>query len=432
MSGFRNLRELTDAQDAGQYLYASWRKQPTQATGAGVWFDLSMSPGNPAPNYYIGSPNVFTPLKQSTDGGLRHGGNVNALGKKKFLRKLMAQTVTATAAPLSCILMDYVGFYPFIDESVLNEQLMDNTVPIPRYVNNAVAPTLGPELLINGNFSAGTANWVPGNGASLTASDGVLTVTSAGVSYGSAAQGITVVPGETYIIECTAAIGTANAGWIQVTAGAGIQNNSFVTYLTSARTLTVKALSTVMTVGVQANNNVAGSTVTCSGFSVKRLIASTASPSFQLMPVVVAGQTGFQSFVVKYTNQDGIPNRVTVAVNMTTQFVNGTVLHSVQAGAGNPDNGPFLPLQRGDTGVRSVESVTIGGVGDVGLFSLVLVKPLSTFSLFGIDAPTEVDYWQDMASMPEILDDAYLNLVALPNGSLSGAPINGILETTFN
>ena len=102
MSGFRNVRELTDAEDAGAYLYASWRKQATQTTGAGIWFDMSMSPGNPAPQYYIGTPNTFTPLRQSTDGGLRHGGNVNALGKKKFLRKLTAMTPTATAAPLSC------------------------------------------------------------------------------------------------------------------------------------------------------------------------------------------------------------------------------------------------------------------------------------------------------------------------------------------
>lgn len=292
MAGFRNLRELTDAQDAGQYLYASWRKQATQTTGAGIWFDLSMSPGNPAPNYYIGSPNVFTPLKQSTDGGLRHGGNVNALGKKKFLRKLMAQTVTTTAVPLSCVLMDYIGFYPFIDESVLDEQFMDNTVAPTRYAD-----------------------------------------------------------------------------------GRGVQ----------------------------------------------------------LMPVVVAGQTGGQTFTVNYTNSDGVAGRITPAVTMSTQFVNGTILHSIQGNnAAYANNGPFLPLQTGDSGVRSVQSVTIGGIGDVGLFSLVMVKPLATFSLFGIDAPTEVDYWQDMASMPEILDDAYLNLVSLPNGTLSGAPINGILETTFN
>ncbi len=291
MSGFRNLRELTDAEDAGQYLYASFRKQPTQTTGAGVWFDLSMSPGNPAPNYYIGSPNVFVPLRQSTDGGLRHGGNVNNLGRKKFLRKLMAQTVTATAVPLSCKLMDYIGFYGFIDESVLDEQTLDNTTPLPRYAD-----------------------------------------------------------------------------------GRGVQ----------------------------------------------------------LMPVVVAGQTGGQTFTVKYTNQDGVADRVTKVATMTTQIVNGTILHSLQAGASNQNNGPFLPLQSGDSGVRSVQSVTIGGVGDVGLFALVLVKPLANFSLYGIDAPTEVDYWTDAASMPEILDDAYLNFICLPNGTLSGAPINGIIETTFS
>jgi len=290
MAGFRNLRELTDAQDAGKYLYASFRKQATQTTGAGIWFDLSMSPGNPAPNYYIGSPNVFVPLKQSTDGGLRHGGNVNASGQKKFLRKLMALTPTAAATPLSCKLLDYIGFYGFIDESVLDEQFLDNTTPLPRYAD-----------------------------------------------------------------------------------GAGVQ----------------------------------------------------------LMPVVVAGQTGGQPFTVNYTNSDGVSGRVTGSAVMSTQFVNGTILHSIQANAGYPNNGPFLTLQSGDSGVRSVESVTIGGIGDVGLFALVLVKPLASFSLYGIDAPTEMDYWQEAASMPEIKDDAYLNLIALPNGSLSGAPIHGVIETTF-
>lgn len=133
MAGFGNLRLLADAEMEGRYLYASFRKQATQTTTAGVWFDLSMSPGNPAPNYYIGSPTVFTALKQSTDGGLRHGGNVNSLGFKKYLRKIMAYTATATAVPLSCKLLDYIGFYPFIDESVLDEQFMDNTTLLPRY-----------------------------------------------------------------------------------------------------------------------------------------------------------------------------------------------------------------------------------------------------------------------------------------------------------
>lgn len=290
MAGFRNTREMLQAQDAGKYLYASFRKQATQATAAGIWFDLSMSPGNPAPNYYIGTPGAFTALKQSTDGGIRHGGNVNSIGSKKHLRKLMAMTPTAAATPCGMVLLDYIGFYGFIDESVLDEQFLDNTIALPRYAD-----------------------------------------------------------------------------------GAGVQ----------------------------------------------------------LMPVVVAGQTGGQPFTVNYTNQDGVAGRVTQAATMSTQFVNGTILHSAQAGVAYVNNGPFLTLQAGDTGVRSVESVTIGGIGDVGLFSLVLVKPLATFSLTGIDAATEIDYWVDTPSLPEIKDDAYLNFIALPNGSLSGAPIHGLIEITW-
>ena len=289
MSGFRNARFLSDAQDAGKYTYASFRKAPTQTTGAGVWFDLSMSPGNPAPNYYIGSPNVFVPMKQSTDGGLRHGGVVNAMGSKKHLRKIMS--LTTVTAPVSGKLLDYLGFYGFVDESVTDEQPMDNTVGLTRYTD-----------------------------------------------------------------------------------GAGVQ----------------------------------------------------------LMPVVVAGHTGGQTFTVKYTNQDGVAGRVTLPATMSTQVTNGIILHSQGSGIAYVNNGPFLTLRGNDTGVRLVESVTIGGIGDVGLFALVLVKPLATFSWFGDNSATEVDYLVDMAAMPEIKDDAYLNFITLPNATLAGSQFHGILETSWS
>lgn len=291
MAGFANLREVMAAQDAGKYLYASFRKRPTQTTASGIWFDISMSPGSPAPNYYIGSAGAFTPLKQSTDGGLRHGGSVSP--QRKFLRKLMALTVAATAAPLTMVLLDYIGFYPFVDESVTDEQFLDNTQAPTRYAD----------------------------------SNGVM-----------------------------------------------------------------------------------------------------------MMPVVVAAHSGAAvPLTVKYTNQDGVAGRISQTVAMGPQSVNGTILHSVAGGSTTyPSSGPFIPLQRGDTGVRSVQSVTVGGVGDVGLFALVLVKPLATLDLRGIDAPTEVDFFTDCGgSMPEIEDDAYLNFIALPVGNLSGADIHGVIETTF-
>ena len=286
---FKSAKNMADSIDAGRYLYRSFRKQPTQTTASGIWFDLSMSPGNPAPNYYIGTPGIYTNLKRSTDGGIDHGGNVNALGYQKILRKLMAISTTATAAPLTMILQDYIGFYPFIDESVTDEQPMDNSTPLARYAD-----------------------------------------------------------------------------------GAGVK----------------------------------------------------------LMAVVVAGQTGGQTFNVKYVNQDGVENRVTPDHKMTTQAVNGTILTSLSAGSGYV--GPYMALQAGDTGVRQVQSVQINGIGDVGLFALVLCKPLATLDIRGIDAPTEIDYLTDCGcSMPEIKDDAYLNFISLPVGTLSGAPIHGIIETAW-
>ncbi len=287
MAGFANLRELVDAENNGGGRFATWRKQPTQTTGAGVWFDLSMSPGNPTPNYYIGTPNVFTPLKRSTDGGIDHGGSVAP--KKKMLRQFMAMTVTAAATPLPMILCDYLGHYPFLDESVTDEQFLDNTNGITR--------------------------WTDGKGV-------------------------------------------------------------------------------------------------------------------QMMAVVVAGQTGGQTFRVSYTNSDGVAGRITPNHLMTTQLVNGTILSS--AGAAVNSRGPFMCLQAGDSGVRSVESITFNGIGDIGLMALVLVKPLASFSIRGIDAPCESDFLEDSPSLPIIADDAYLGMICLPSGSLSGAAIHGCIDTAWN
>lgn len=280
MAGFRNVRELVDAHEDGASKFTTWRKQPTQTTASGIWFDLSMSPGNPNPQYYAASPGVSVAMSQSSDGGIFHGGNVSPANK--YLRRMMAMTVTATAVPMPMILCDYLLYYPFIDESATDEQLLTNSTTLPR------------------------------------ATDGV---------------------------------------------------------------------------GVQ------------------------------MMAVVVAGQTGGQSFQVNYTNSAGVAGRISQTVTMNAQAVNGTIVTSSSTNSG----GPFIGLQNGDSGVRSVESVTMNGI-DVGLFTLVLVKPLAQMSIRGIDAPVEVDYLIDFSQLPRVEDNAYLNFICHPGGTLSGAPIHGHAE----
>lgn len=286
MSGFTNVKDYVDANLNGQTKYATWRKSPSQISVVGVWFDLSMSSGNPIPQYYIGSQNTSTLLKQSTDGGLAHGGTVAP--KSKFLARTTIIATAATALPMPMMLCDYLMFYPFIDESITDEQALNNTVGLSRYES-----------------------------------------------------------------------------------GAGVQ----------------------------------------------------------VMAVSVGSRAGGQRFFFKYTNSDGVSGRVsrTVVQNLTSPVGGLVTTERALAGASTP----FIPLQEGDTGVRSIESVTMLGP-DVGLFTLVLVQPLAQTQVRGIDAPVEADYFIHKGILPKIEDDAYLNFICLPQGTLAATALHGDISTVWN
>jgi len=281
------VADIAESDIEGRSTIYTWRKSPSQVTTAGIWFDLSMSPGNPVPQYYANTPLAAVVLRQSVDGGMAHGGNVSP--SQKILREVMAMTTTATGLPMPMILMDYLLFYPFIDEGTIDEQPLTNTASLTRYTDG----------------------------------DGV-----------------------------------------------------------------------------------------------------------QIMAVSVAGRTGGQTFSVKYCNQDGVEDRVTSTVLQNTAAANGSIVTT--ATASNGAAGPFIPLQAGDTGVRYIQSVTMNGP-DVGLFTLVLVKPLLQMQIRGIDAPVEVDpFLMKGTSLPVIQDDAYLNFIALPQGSLAATAIHGTIKTVWN
>ena len=287
MAGFSKVADMVTAEESlGCVRYSTWRKTPTQITTVGIWFDLSMSPGNPVPQYYAASPAVSVALSQSVDGGIYHGGAVAP--KTKHLRQIMALSASATPLPMPMMLLDYLLFYPFIDEGTTDTQVMSNLAALPRYAD-----------------------------------------------------------------------------------GAGVQ----------------------------------------------------------IMAVSVAGRTGGQSFFVTYTNSEGVAGRTSRTVIQNAVSVNGSIVTCDRAVAAAA--GPFIPLQEGDTGVRSIESVTMLGA-DVGLFTLVLVKPLAQMMIRGLDAPVEIDYLRDFSQCPVIQDDAYLNFIACPQASLASAPIHGDIKLVWN
>lgn len=288
MAGFNSLKQYAECFTEGREHYHSFRKTPSQVTTAGVWFDMSMSPGNPSPQYYAASPLVAQQMTKSGDGGFNHGNSVSPL--QKHLSSFLIMSSSATGLPMPYILCDYLLYYPFVDTSVNDEQFMVNSSSLPRYTD-----------------------------------------------------------------------------------GAGVQ----------------------------------------------------------MMAVSVASCSGtLPTFTVNYTNSSGVAGRTTSVARFHTATANGSIMTSNTGAA--VSSSPFIPLQSGDTGVRSVESVTFPGVTDVGLFALVLVKPLVTGALLEQTAPSELVPVSHQNQLPRIYDNAFLGLLTLPNGSLSGISYFGEIKTVWN
>jgi hypothetical protein len=285
--GFANVAALVDAEEAGKIVYATFRKVPAVATVQGVWYDYSMAPGKPGPQYYAATPLEHAPLSRSADGGLDHG--ASSAPATKYLRRMMLMNVTTGtgSGPQRVIVLDYIAFVPFIDMGTSDIQsVLNPTYELPRH------------------------------------SDG---------------EGV------------------------------------------------------------------------------------------QMMAVLVAPHSSVgDTFVVTYTNQDGTTGRTTPAHTMTTgAAVNGILLTTQSSGAGR--FGPFLTLAAGDTGVRAIESVQCAAGTDVGLFTLVLVKPIADLMIRGQDAPVEVDFYTERGgSLPALADDAYVNMICLPVGTLASRPTLGL------
>lgn len=125
---------MVDAELNGKVRNYIWRKTPSQTTTAGIWFDLSMSPGMPVPKYWFdAAPLTARQITQSADGGFFHGANVSP--SEKYLRSITTQASVVTAIPMNVILCDYLLYYPTVDDGTTDEQLMDNTSTLSRYTD---------------------------------------------------------------------------------------------------------------------------------------------------------------------------------------------------------------------------------------------------------------------------------------------------------
>jgi hypothetical protein len=144
VGGYRTTAEWARAAHNGATLYSTARKIPSQASIGGRWVDLSMAAGNPPPNYYASAPLVAATLESFR--GVYHGDSKTPA--RKHLAEMTLQT-PSSALLGQYMLLDYLLYYPFVDLDDADEQIMDNTISLPRYTDGsgvmvmavAVAPT---------------------------------------------------------------------------------------------------------------------------------------------------------------------------------------------------------------------------------------------------------------------------------------------------
>ena len=109
---------------------------------------------------------------------------------------------------------------------------------------------------------------------------------------------------------------------------------------------------------------------------------------------------------LSYTNQSATAGRALGAtVACTASAIVGHITHS---GTAANNYGPFLPLTAGDTGIQSVQSLTLSAASLAGVASLVLAKPLATIPLTTASVASGRDFLFNMPSLPAIPDGACL------------------------
>jgi len=174
------------------------------------------------------------------------------------------------------------------------------------------------------------------------------------------------------------------------------------------------------------------------------MVNTATIPRYTSGRVIAVGQSASSTlgqFTFSYTNQDGVAGRT--SQNHFTFVVAGggqVVASSVQSAASFH---PYLALQAGDSGVKSIESVTFTAGGG-GLMALVIVQPLLECFVTQESRRTTSGNLETYGACNEfasvihhrprqIKDGAVINLFAAGHaGSLASSILAGVLETTWN
>jgi hypothetical protein len=153
-----------------------------------------------------------------------------------------------------------------------------------------------------------------------------------------------------------------------------------------------------------------------------------------ITPVVAMG-AGTPTLQLNYTNPASVAGRLTppfpsLPIANSAAPV-GQILHS---GTGVGKVGPSLPLQGGDNGILSIQSITQNASMTSGVYAIVLYKEIGLpLPMTTQGVPAERDYFNQQPSMPLIPDGACLNWLMLAGAATPvNTPYNMTLQTVWD
>lgn len=146
----------------------------------------------------------------------------------------------------------------------------------------------------------------------------------------------------------------------------------------------------------------------------------------QCMVVVAAPMVQNGTVTMTYTNSAGVSNR-TVQFGLLSSTVIGALASGTNASGAAGAASPFVPLANGDTGIRSIQSITLDSASG-GLLNFVLVKPLAHLQVREINTQAEKFMLPHAATLPQVESGAYLSFVANNGNANPYTPLRGFLQ----
>lgn len=340
----------------GKFWRADWNKLSfgTTAHTAGLWYLFSGTGGNPPASTLLGAGTNLSLQAgwhdvASGGGGIQHGGAVSP--DTKHILNASAYSASATTVPCVMMLVDLLAHYPITSVTTTGNQTLINSITFTADSGTEIITHTGYDIATYSRVQvSNSGGGLPGG---LSAATDYWTVRQSASTSKLATSLANAVAGTTIDITSNGTgTQTVTVGLPRYSTGAGVQ--AFL------------CPSTVMGAG----------TPTCTvGYTNSAGTASRATPSSPALPTV----------------------------NTTSPV--SQVSHS---GTGAGKYGPFIPLQAGDAGVRSAQTVNFSATMTSGVQNLVLAKPLLTLPITTLGVAAERELLSQIPSAPQVYDGACL------------------------